>query len=86
MTELAKIIPMNSVLLTEGDFVDVRAELDFVLNRDRHSCTILKCFLTCTYIVRIIPASQMQAMNLVSPSNLIMLTINSSQQTGRQGL
>lgn len=34
LTKSSKILPMDTVLLTEGDFVDVRAELDFVLSRE----------------------------------------------------
>ncbi|KAG0701021.1 hypothetical protein DFH29DRAFT_1069876 [Suillus ampliporus] len=76
LTESAKIMPIDSVLLTEGDFVDVGAELDFVLNRDQHSQTILKCFLTCTYIVRMIPASAVQTLNLVRFRSFITIAID----------
>ncbi|KAG1886355.1 uncharacterized protein F5891DRAFT_989133 [Suillus fuscotomentosus] len=56
LTDAGKVVPMDAVLLTEGDFVDVGAELDFVLSRDRQKGTSLKCFLTCTHVVRLIPA------------------------------
>jgi hypothetical protein len=66
MLESNKIKSINPVLLTEGDLVDVGAELDFVINRDRHARTVLKCFLTCTYVVRLISASRVQSLNLVN--------------------
>ncbi|KAG1721640.1 hypothetical protein EDB19DRAFT_1646332 [Suillus lakei] len=69
LTGSGKILPMDSVLLSEGDFVDVGAELDFVVSRDRHKGTTLKCFLTCTHIVRLIPADYVQHMKLVSMNN-----------------
>lgn len=55
-----KKVPINSILLTAGDFVEVGAELDFVKNRNKNAETTLKCFLTCTYVVRLIPALQVQ--------------------------
>ncbi|KAG2155402.1 hypothetical protein DEU56DRAFT_750966 [Suillus clintonianus] len=55
-----KKVPINSVLLTAGDFVEVGAELDFVLNRNKDAKTTLKCFLACTYIVRLMPAVHVQ--------------------------
>ncbi|KAG2100049.1 hypothetical protein BD769DRAFT_1677130 [Suillus cothurnatus] len=64
LTSDGKILPMDAILLTEGDFVDVGAELDFVLSRQRHKPTTLKCFLTCTHIVRMIPAHYVQRMQL----------------------
>ncbi|KAG1788108.1 uncharacterized protein HD556DRAFT_912938 [Suillus plorans] len=66
LTSAGKILPMDAVLLTEGDFVDVGAELDFVLSRQRNKGTTLKCFLTCTHIVRMIPAGYVEKMKLVS--------------------
>ncbi|KAG1871362.1 hypothetical protein DFJ58DRAFT_722785 [Suillus subalutaceus] len=68
LTETAKIMAMDSMLLTKGDFVDVGAELDFVTHRDQYARTILKCFLTCSYIVWIIPVGQVQSMNLDNKS------------------
>ncbi|KAG1880087.1 hypothetical protein F4604DRAFT_1922777 [Suillus subluteus] len=64
LTDAGKVLPMDSILLTDGDFVDVGAELDFVLSRECHKGTTLKCFLTCTHIVQIIPASYVQKMKL----------------------
>jgi hypothetical protein len=78
LTSDGKILPMDAILLTEGDFVDVGAELDFVLSRQRHKPTTLKCFLTCTHIVRMIPAHYVQRMQLVSykdASYFIMLMV-----------
>lgn len=51
LTDAGKILAMDAILLTEGDFVDVGAELDFVVSRDRHKGTMLKCFLSCDHIV-----------------------------------
>jgi hypothetical protein len=45
LSDEGKIIQMNSVLLTERDFVDVGAELNFIISRDCHKDTMLKCFL-----------------------------------------
>ncbi|KAG1811914.1 hypothetical protein EV424DRAFT_1542324 [Suillus variegatus] len=42
LTGAGKILPMDAVLLTEGDFVDVGAELDFVdesTPKQKHACT-----------------------------------------------
>lgn len=64
LTDTGKILAMDAVLLTEGDFVDVGAELDFVVNRDRHKGTTLKCFLSCDHIVRLMPASLVRDMQL----------------------
>jgi hypothetical protein len=58
--------PIDSVLLTAGDFVEVGAELDFVINKNRSTQTTLKCFLTCTYMVRLMPAVHVQNYQLVS--------------------
>lgn len=66
LTNTGKILAMDAVLLTEGDFVDVGAELDFVVSRDRHKGTILKCFLSCDHIVRLMPACHVRDMQLVS--------------------
>jgi hypothetical protein len=70
LSDEGKIVQMNSVLLTERDFVDVGAELDFVISRDRHKDTVLKCFLTCTHIVRMVPSHQMEYMALVSDTHI----------------
>ncbi|KAG2148934.1 hypothetical protein DEU56DRAFT_729791, partial [Suillus clintonianus] len=65
-----KKVPINSVLLTAGDFVEVGAELDFVLNKNKDAKTTLKCFLACTYIVRLMPAVHVQNAQLVrAPKN-----------------
>ncbi|KAG1851204.1 hypothetical protein C8R48DRAFT_547962, partial [Suillus tomentosus] len=56
LTADRKKIAMGSIMLTEGDFVEVGAELDFVVNKNRNTQTMVKCFLTCTYIVRLMPA------------------------------
>ncbi|KAG1797048.1 uncharacterized protein HD556DRAFT_1306745 [Suillus plorans] len=64
LTETGKVVPMNAVLLTEGDLVDVGAKIDFVIHRDRHAQTTLKCFLTCTYIMCIISTDEIEKMNL----------------------
>ncbi|KAG1839203.1 hypothetical protein DFJ58DRAFT_845764 [Suillus subalutaceus] len=62
--EAGKILAMDSVLLTEGDFVDVGAKLDFIIRRDRQRGMTLRCFLTCTHIVRMIPANYVKHMKL----------------------
>ncbi|KAG2136223.1 hypothetical protein BD769DRAFT_1341348, partial [Suillus cothurnatus] len=51
LTVEGKKLPINAVLLTEGDFVEVGTEPDFIINRNRNTKTTVKCFLTCTYIV-----------------------------------
>ncbi|KAG1844564.1 hypothetical protein C8R48DRAFT_617897 [Suillus tomentosus] len=66
LTAEGKKLPIDAVLLTEGDFVEVGAELDFVVNRNRDTRTTVKCFLMCTYIVRMMPAREVQNRELVS--------------------
>ncbi|KAG2133024.1 hypothetical protein DEU56DRAFT_739127 [Suillus clintonianus] len=65
LTEAGKILPIDSIILTEGDFVDVGAELDFVVSRERNKETTLKCFLTCTHVVRLIAAHNIEHLDLV---------------------
>ncbi|KAG1788903.1 hypothetical protein EV424DRAFT_1355940 [Suillus variegatus] len=60
LTADGKKMAMNSIMLTEGDFVEVGAELDFVVNKNRNTQITVKCFLTCTYIVRLMPAIHVQ--------------------------
>ncbi|KAG2084533.1 uncharacterized protein F5147DRAFT_659796 [Suillus discolor] len=64
VNETRKVVPMNSVLLTEGDLVDIGAEIDFVIHRDRHVRATLKCFLTCTYIMRVISIGEVEKLNI----------------------
>jgi hypothetical protein len=84
LTDTGKILAMDAVLLTEGDFVDVGAELDFVVNRDRHKGTTLKCFLSCDHIVRLMPASLVRDMQLVSMINIHKAGANLKSQDNKQ--
>ncbi|KAG2158084.1 uncharacterized protein EDB93DRAFT_1077972 [Suillus bovinus] len=65
LTAEGKKVPINAILLTEGDFVEVSVKLDFVVNRNRNTRTTIKCFLTCTYMVRMMPAREVQNQELV---------------------
>ncbi|KAG1726069.1 uncharacterized protein EDB91DRAFT_1023767, partial [Suillus paluster] len=53
LSDSGKIIPLDHLLLTRGDFIEVGAEMDFVIGRDRASRPILNTYMTCTYVLRL---------------------------------
>ncbi|KAG1793649.1 uncharacterized protein HD556DRAFT_1443440 [Suillus plorans] len=59
------VTPIDTIGLNDGDFVEVGAELDFVIHRDRSRQTNLKGFLTCTYMVHLVPKQHIQ----IEPQN-----------------
>ncbi|KAG1856866.1 hypothetical protein C8R48DRAFT_555219, partial [Suillus tomentosus] len=48
-----KLVLLDKLLLTQGDFVEVGAELDFVVGRDKASKPILRAYLSCTHITHL---------------------------------
>lgn len=66
-----RLLALDKLLLTRGDFVEVGAEIDFVVGRDRTSRPILRAYLACTHVTRLLPAKKAEKLTKVRiPSNL----------------
>lgn len=61
-----KLVALDKLLLTEGDFVEVGAEIDFVVTRDKTSRPILHAYLTCTHMTRLLTVADASKLTKVS--------------------